>query len=263
MTTEIEPCRKILAYDGDCPMCTAMIARLIRAGWVAPEQARSNRDLSPADLSAVEAAGIRNQMVVLDAQTRETRAGARALLWIVAENLGSPWWVRLVSLPGARHLLAAGYQTISYNRRVISPPAHRVRCDCEPEVTLGRRLSLIVPLVVLSVLVTGLFGAAVSAGSALVDPIVGALVSEVAGIGWLALVVASIVALRGQQRADYLAHLAVTAFAGAVVLLPCGILAWWLPRDAKLAFAGMSILASFALMFRMQRRRVALGCCRL
>jgi predicted DCC family thiol-disulfide oxidoreductase YuxK len=258
VTTPVAPGRKLLVYDGDCPMCTATAALLQRAGWIAPEQARSNADLSPADSRTVETAGIRNQMVVLDPVTRETRTGVDAILWILAENKGDPWWLRVLSLAPLRHLMGAAYQVVSYNRRVISPPAQRVRCDCEPDVTLARRLSLVAPLAVLSVLIAGLLGAAVAYGGGFTDWRAGALALTVAaGLGWLAMGLAAIGLLRGEQRLDYLAHLAVTAFVGAVVLLPAGLLAWWLPREANLTLAGVSILASFAIMLGMQRRRLA------
>jgi hypothetical protein len=41
------------------------------------------------------------------------------------------------------------------------------------------------------------------------------------------------------------------------LLLPAGLLAWWLPREASLTLAGVSILVSFAIMLGMQRRRLA------
>ncbi len=256
MTTEVGRGQKILTYDGDCPMCLSTVALLVRSGLVDAAQARSNHDLSEVDLGAAEAAGIRNQLVVIDPVTRETRAGADALLWIIGENKGYPLWVRLASLPGIRHVIGVGYQVISYNRRVISPPRHRVRCDCEPEVTLGRRLSLVVPLAVLAVGFTGLFGAAVFYGWNLGSAAGGAgFMLLAAGVGWLSMTAAGAIALRGEQRIDYISNLVVTAFVGALVLVPAGVLAWWLPPVANVVLTAVSVSASFALMFSMQRRR--------
>jgi hypothetical protein len=258
MATEIEQREMTLAYDGDCPMCLSTVAMLKRLGLVAPEQAVSNHDLSTADLATAQAAGIRNQLVVLDPRSNEVRAGADGLLWIIGRNRGNPLWVRGLSLPGLRHLLSLGYETISYNRRVISPPRHAVRCDCEPEVTVGRRMKLVVPLLMLTVPLTALFGAAVFVGWNLGDAIRGAVFMEVAaGVGWIAMAAAALVLLRGEQRVDYLAHLAVTALVGVLVLLPASVLTWWLPVPVGVLLAGVSVLVSFALMFQMQRRRTA------
>ena len=119
--------------------------KLVRA-----EQTRSNHDLEGADLESVRAAGIRNQVVVLDPQTRETRVGSEGLVWLIGDNLGNPLFMRIWSWPGFRQVMRLGYEAISYNRRVISPPRHRIVCDCEPEVTVARRMSLIVPVLLLS-----------------------------------------------------------------------------------------------------------------
>ena len=90
MTTLLQHDTKILAYDGDCPMCMRTVAMLVGAGLIAPEQAQSNHSLAPDDLAAAQAAGIHNQLVVIDPRTRETRSGSDALLWIVAEHKGNP-----------------------------------------------------------------------------------------------------------------------------------------------------------------------------
>ncbi|MGD9723527.1 MAG: DCC1-like thiol-disulfide oxidoreductase family protein [Pirellulales bacterium] len=257
MSTQVVCRELILAYDGACPMCTSTVALLVRYGLVRPEQAVSNEALPADELEAAQAAGLRNQLVVLDRGSHAARAGIPALLWIVGENFAWPWWVRVLSLPGVRHLLSAFYETISYNRRVISPPRRSVRCDCEPQVTTAMRLRLIVPLTVFVLTTAALVGAGVFLGSGLGTTAQGAILAPVVlGAGWAALVVAAILLLRGEQRIDYVAHLAVTAFVGALVLWPLGLVGWWLPEQGiALVGAALATLA-LALMFRMQRRRV-------
>ena len=249
---------KLLAYDGDCPMCLATIRLLLRLGLVRPEQTRSNHDLEPADLEAAQRAGIRNQLVVIDLATRETRAGSDALLWIIGDNTRVHQLVRLLGWPGFRHLLRFGYETISYNRRVISPPRHQIVCDCEPEVTVARRLTLIVPLVLATIGLVAGFGAAVFVGWGLGDALTGAIFIQIAaGSGWIAMIAAATAVLRGMQRIDYVAHLVVTMFIGALVLVPGAIVTLLLPRPASAAIDALLVLAACALMFGMQRRRVA------
>jgi hypothetical protein len=258
MSTQVERAGKILAYDGQCPMCLSTVAFLERAGLVKPEQAQSIDDLPPGDVEVAQAAGIRNQLVVLDPLTGQTRAGFAGLLWLAGDNVGRPPWLRILALPGIRHALEIAYETVSYNRRVISPPRQPVRCDCEPEVTLGRRVMLIVPLAVLMLLTTALFGAAVFHGLELGSVRAGALVmTATAGAASAVLIVAAVAMLRGQLRVDYIAHLVVTMFVGALVLVPASLTTWWLPREANLVIVGVSVLAGFALMRSMQRSRVA------
>jgi predicted DCC family thiol-disulfide oxidoreductase YuxK len=257
MATAVKSAEKIVAYDGDCPMCTSTIRLLIGLKLLKPEQARRIHELEQADFEAVYAAGIRNQLVVIDPVTREARAGADGLLWILRENTGNHFLVRLLALPGIRELLRWGYQVISYNRRIISPPRHRIVCDCEPEVTLARRLSLILPLLALTIAIMAGFGAAVFHGLQLGDEVRGALVMEIAfGSGCLVLTLASL-GLPKEKRIDYLGHLVVTMFVGVLLLVPASVAAPFLHRPAVITLAGVSALASFSRMFLMQRRRIA------
>jgi predicted DCC family thiol-disulfide oxidoreductase YuxK len=257
VTTDVARAQKILAYDGDCPMCIGSVGVLLKFGLVRPEQTQSNHDLAPADQALAEAAGIRNQLIVLDPDSREWRGGADGLLWIIGDNFGNPGWVRMLRLPGVRQLVRFCYEAVSYNRRIISPPRHRIRCDCEPQATFARRMTLVGPLALIGLLPTMLCGAAVFAGGGLGSPLLGAAVLLAAVSGWLVVGAAAIVALGGEQRIDYLAHLVVMAFAGSLALIPAGLVGWWLPRQAGLALTLVSLLAGFVLMFAMQRRRLA------
>lgn len=157
MATATKTAEKILVYDGDCPMCTSTVASLVRLKLVRPEQTRANYDLTGADLEAANSAGIRNQLVVLDVETHQTRVGTDGLLWILRDNTGNHFLVRLLALPLIRDLLRWGYQIVSYNRRIISVPRHQIVCDCEPQVTLARRTSLIVPVALLAILLAAGF----------------------------------------------------------------------------------------------------------
>jgi len=254
MTTATKNAEKTLVYDGDCPMCTSVVALLIRSGLVRADQTRSNHDLSGDDFELVRAAGIRNQLIVLDPEARTTEAGTSGLLWVIGENFGNPLWIRMWRLPVLNHLLEWGYRTVAYNRRVISPPRSRIVCDCEPEVTVARRLNLIVPLLIVAIAIWAALGA-----GALGSEGAGALVAAL-GLPWSAMALAGLALLRGESRLDYVAHLAVTAFAGSLVLLPgciAGAFAAWIPPSALLAFDGVSLLAAALLTTKMQRRRVA------
>jgi predicted DCC family thiol-disulfide oxidoreductase YuxK len=257
MTTEVRNAEKFLAYDGDCPMCIATVGLLVRWGLVRQEQTRSNHDLDEADAEQARQAGIRNQLVVFEPNTRQTRVGSDGLLWIIGETAGYHYQARLLGLPGLKQLVSFGYKAISYNRRIISPPAHQIVCDCEPEVTVGRRLSLVVPLLVLGMAIVAGFGASAFVGCQVGDAAHGALLMSVAsGVGWLILSAVGLAVLGGMRGLDYLSHLAVTLFAGALILLPGAVLLAWLPRPAAVAITALSLMFCVSTMFKMQVRRV-------
>lgn len=257
MTTVSATATKIVAYDGDCPMCTSTIGMLIGLKLLKPDQTRGIHELDRADFDAVYAAGIRNQLVVIDPVTREARTGSDGLLWILRENTGNHFLIRLLALPGMRHLLGWGYQIISYNRRIISPPRRRIVCDCEPEVTVARRLSLILPVLAITMLLMAGIGAAAFRGWELGDAGSGALCMVIAVGSVCAVLAAGSIFLPKEKRIDYLGHLVVTMFVGALVLAPVSLLTPLVGQSGLIVLDGASVLASVALMFAMQRRRVA------
>ena len=257
MTTQVSTAERFLAYDGDCPMCIATVEALVRRGLIRQEQAKPNYDLDDADAELARESGIRNQLVVIDPETRQVRVGSDGLLWIIGETAGYHTLARLLALPVVRQLLSFGYQAISYNRRIISPPAHQIVCDCEPQVTVYRRLTLIVPLVLFSVLVVAVFGAAAFVGCQLGDAASGALLMEAASLsGWSITAALGLTARRGMAWLDYVGHLAVTMFVGALILLPGAAMLWFLPRPAAVVVVGLSLMFCFSTMFKMQAHRV-------
>lgn len=256
MTTDIRTAEKFLAYDGDCPMCIASVGALVNWGLVRPEQTRANHDLDPLDAELARESGIRNQLVVIDPNTREARVGTAGLLWIIGETPGCGFATKLLSLPVLRHLLSFGYQAISYNRRIISPPKHQIVCDCEPQVTVGRRLQLIVPLIVFSALVVAAWGAAVFVSCELGTAAAGATLASAATLlGWTIMALAGFAVLGGMRGLDYLGHLAVTMFAGAMILLAATAVIPWLPVPPAAALATLSLMFCFSKMFSMQLQR--------
>jgi hypothetical protein len=165
--------------------------------------------------------------------------------------------VWLLSLPGFRHALGHAYRVVSYNRRIISPPRHHVVCDCEPEATVGSRLSLIVPAAALSMVVAGLFGAAVFVGSGIGAASSGAVVAGAAiAVAFVTPSVAALALLSAEKGVDYIAHLAVTMLVGALCLVPATVVALVAPPTAAGGLAIVSAAAGVMVMFAMQRRRV-------
>jgi predicted DCC family thiol-disulfide oxidoreductase YuxK/uncharacterized membrane protein YhaH (DUF805 family) len=248
---------KILAYDGDCPMCTSTVGLLLRWKLVRPEQAQSNHALDADRLALAYAAGMRNELVVIDARSGETRVGTDGLLWILRDNTHNHFLVRALGLPGIRHLLRIGYQVISYNRRIISPPRHSIVCDCEPEVTVARRLSLVLPLLLMTIAITALFGAAVFVGCELGPARVGTIyVSTIDAVTLGALALVCAIILPRDKRLDYFAHAVVTIFVGSLVLLPAIVVVPLCPQKVSVIVTAVASVASAALMLAMQRRRI-------
>ena len=121
-------------------MCTATVGADRCAGaWSSREQTRANYDLEGDDLEAVASRRHSQSTGGARSAARAKRASAAtACCGSSATNRGNPLLGAPVELAGPRaKLLRSGYETISYNRRIISPPRHQIVCDCEPRGDAG------------------------------------------------------------------------------------------------------------------------------
>jgi predicted DCC family thiol-disulfide oxidoreductase YuxK len=246
---------KVLVFDGDCPMCLGAIAWLTRSGLVSRKQTVSHHDLPPEELEIVRAAGIRNQLVVLDRSSNETRIGSDGLLWIVGDNPQYRWLARLLSLPVARQLLRFGYEAVSYNRRIISPPQHRIACDCEPEVTTGRRLMLILPALVVAVMAFAVCGAAFAPAFDIDPGLAGLALVLSKGIAIVALSMVIATAGRGHEPLQYVGHFSLALVSGSLVLVPFCLLAAFAPPNFTPMLGIAAAVAALAVIFWNLTRR--------
>lgn len=254
------PAGLVVVYDGECPFCRASAAFLTRHRLVPDGSCRPASSFEGALARRLEAAGIRNEMAVLDPETGEVRAGAPGLLWAM-ENGRGRGFARFLSRRPILSLVSAAYRLVSYNRRVLAPPAPRpVACACEPDDRPFLRWTLVAILVGFSLLVVAAFGA-MFARELKHLPLVGPYASVLLVIvpGWLVPALFSFAQPR-EVRARYLAHLSVTAAAGAAVLVPAILLS--IPLSGQvggvIARAALALAAAVAcaLMLGMQERRV-------
>lgn len=152
---------KILVYDGDCPMCGWISRRFGELGLADDENRRPYQSFEGDLAQRLEGAGIRNEMLVLDTESGELRAGIDGFLWLLSDSR----WGGLagaLSLAPARALMRLVYRTIAYNRRVLAPPPRGIVCACDPDPHAGFRTLFIVGLAVFNLVGVGLLGLAVS-----------------------------------------------------------------------------------------------------
>lgn len=246
---------EVLVYDGDCPLCVAAVNTLARAGLVARDAMRPYQDLEGEVAELLWEAGIRNEMAAYDPASGRVRTGVRALLHAMRTSRLGPV-VRLLGLPPITALLSLGYRLVSYNRRILAPrEPGTVRCACDPDFHAGYRIGLVAILIAAAVLLTLLLGVTLplradpaSAVQSATDMLV------VAGSGWVALMLLAL-RLPFERYVTWLGHLAVTMVVGLLVQVPGMLLALVLDGTPLTVVQGLSVLASFTVMLRMQLRR--------
>jgi predicted DCC family thiol-disulfide oxidoreductase YuxK len=221
----VDAARRILVYDGDCPMCRTF-SELARWRWLVGDAGTMRHDAFEGEEAArLEAAGIRNELAVLDRTTGEIRSGYDGIVWLLQEGR-VPWLAALLAFPPVRWLLRHDYRLVAYNRRILAPPRRRAACACDPDLHRGYRWAFIVAALLWTGLIaaaggyafwtTGCFWGDIPAGPAGAGhtPWTGPLVP----LGWLALAPLALL-LPSPRGLDHLGHLAWTYAAMVLPLL--------------------------------------------
>jgi len=245
---------KVLVYDGECPFCTGIARLAVRAGLLPASGPLAFQDAEPALAERLRAAGIANEVLVLSRATGELRAGAPGLLWLLEGSRLGPL-AHLFALPPLRGAIDALYGFVASNRRLFAVPRPRgIACACEPDDRPARQwtFAALATLVAAGALLLLGMSAPRTARLGVLGPLI------LAGAPWCIPALGSLGLARDARR-RYLAHLAATAAAGGLVLLPLALAALALPSARTSLPWLVPLFAALAggLMFAMQRRRLA------
>ena len=105
----------LLVFDGECPMCVALTRLYLLLGWVPAERRVALQDVDPELLAALTAAGIRNEMAVVEPASRRILTGVPGLFWLLRETWARPIvWV--LDRPVLRSVCDVAYRFIDWFR---------------------------------------------------------------------------------------------------------------------------------------------------
>lgn len=143
----METTNKILVYDDACPLCVAYTGAFVNTGLLTTEGRKPFSDASPELLNAINWQRSKNEIPLLDPNTKQVWYGIDALLEILGQKC-SP--IKTIgSYKPVNWLLKKLYNFISYNRKVIvATKTSPQKIDCTPSFNLFyRSLFMIVFLV--------------------------------------------------------------------------------------------------------------------
>ncbi|MBD2752318.1 thiol-disulfide oxidoreductase DCC family protein [Spirosoma validum] len=203
--------KKLLIYDGSCPMCNLYTKGMVAADTSGCLSRISNEQLTQESiLNRLDKQRARHEIPLVDLDGGETLYGVDT--WVYAFGQRSHSIEKILSLKWFRAFLEKLYAFISYNRRIIitSAPGRWQLLDLQPEFRLGYRLMFVM-------LALGLVGGLhyVVAGS--LDWSVFALLG-----GQLSLI--SLYVWKSKQfpfletLLDYTGHLAMSLLLGGIVM---------------------------------------------
>ena len=209
---------KLIIYDSNCKVCSSLRDVALSYTSIPGEKVKAYKDLD-ADLSGhVDPEKFRNVMALIDTAGGQTIYGAEGVAYIFSSQYKVADF--LLSFRPVFRIFNFLYKTQAYNRYIIATPKSNFKCDCFPDRVIKYRVSYIVITLLISVLLTALFGASLknvaedlSATAAAIQMLL------MAGTGWVLQIMLAAFTLR-EKALDYVGHLGSIMVAGLLILVP-------------------------------------------
>ncbi len=154
-----DPSSPILLYDGICPMCQGFVYWLNKLGLTHPVNVTPWEEADPQITSndATLAERIRVEVLLVDPTNKQIYGGIDALRQLARMTPQYHWLAQVLELPLVYESARFLYETISYNRRLLSPPKRNgVTCECDPPDSPTARLHLLLLIILFVTLVVSL-----------------------------------------------------------------------------------------------------------
>jgi hypothetical protein len=133
---------KIIIYDDACPLCAAYTSAFVSTGLINPEGRKDFSHLDEELLPLLDTERCRQEIPVIDRQTRQVWYGIDGLLEILGHKYN--WIKNTGHIRPVKWMLYKIYRLISYNRRVIvANAAPAGNFDCTPQFNTRYRTLLL------------------------------------------------------------------------------------------------------------------------
>lgn len=245
---------KLIIYDGNCKVCVGLRDMMLTLGLVEQQECVAYTMLDAQLKQKVSADRFRNEMALIDTSGGDTLYGAEGVSFVFADKI--KLLQPLFRFRPFFSLFRFLYKTLAFNRYVVATPRQQaITCDCYPEAATKFRISYITIAVLLSVILTALFGISVHE-TLNVTPLEGAIqLLLIAGTGWVIQIVIAVLSLERQQILDYVGHLGTIMVTGLLVLVP-GIIFYFVSGVLFYLLPLLSVLCSSSLMLYLHYHRV-------
>lgn len=234
---------KLIIYDSNCKVCSSLKDVVLRFTAIPEEKVKAYKDLDSQLTTHVDADRFKNVMALIDTNGGQTIYGAEGVAYIFASQykivdflFRSRFIFRLFSFL---------YKTQAYNRYIIATPKSNFKCDCFPDRVVKYRVSYIAITLLISVLLTALFGISLKGFFANMSGAQAAMqMLLIAGTGWVLQMLLATVML-GDKALDYIGHLGSIMVVGLLILIPSmlivlftGVSTPWIPAVSVVLSSG-------------------------
>jgi predicted DCC family thiol-disulfide oxidoreductase YuxK len=244
---------KLIIYDSNCKVCSFLRSFVLRFTAIPESKIKSFNNLDAAWLNNVDTDKFRNGMALLDTAGGKTIYGTDGIAYIFSSQYKIAEFFfksRIV-----RTLFNALYKTTAYNRYIMATPKSKFECDCFPDKVAKYRLSYIAITVLISIVLTALFGITLKGffpGTSALRAAIEMLL--IAGTGWVLQIFFAVLLLKNEAL-DYVGHLGTIMVAGLMILVP-SMLFYAITGILNAHVPLFSVLLSSATMLYLHRHRV-------
>ncbi len=147
---------KLIIYDSNCKVCTSFRDAILKVTSIPESAVVAYKDLPEYINQHVDAGRFKNEMALVDTVNGKTFYGAEGVAYIFSTQ--SNLINFLFQFRPVMQLFNFFYQVQANNRYIIATPKSKFKCDCLPDKITKYRVSYIVMAVLLSVLLTMIFG---------------------------------------------------------------------------------------------------------
>lgn len=234
---------KLIIYDSNCKVCSSFRDIVLKFTSIPEAKVKAYKDLN-ADLSRqVNPDKFKNVMALIDTTGGQTIYGAEGVAYIFASQYKIADF--LFRFKFVLWLFNFFYKTQAYNRYIIATPKSNFMCDCFPDRVVKYRISYIIMTLLISILLTALFG--ISLKGFFVNMSSAEAATQMllmAGTGWVLQILLAIVVLR-DKALDYIGHLGSIMVVGLSILVPSmlftaltGVVTPWIPVISVMLSSG-------------------------
>jgi hypothetical protein len=213
---------KLIIYDSNCKVCSSLRDVVLKFTAIPENKIKAFKELPP-DLSAhVDAEQFRNVMALIDTAGGNTIYGAQGIAYIFScEYRLIDFLLRFKPIFRLFNFI---YKIQAYNRYIIATPKSKFKCDCFPDRVLKYRISYILMTVLISMVLTAIFG--VSLRNLFTDSSAREAAKQmllITGSGWVLQILLATILLK-DTALDYIGHLGSIMVAGLLILVPWMVL---------------------------------------
>ncbi|MEZ5045373.1 MAG: DCC1-like thiol-disulfide oxidoreductase family protein [Chitinophagaceae bacterium] len=242
----------ILLYDKDCPLCRAYSKKFVQYGMLAPEGRISFQEIDFNKFSYVNFAEAKNRVALVFPEQKKVQYGLDSIITVLSNRF--PLLKKIVRLSFVYYFLQMLYAFISWNRKVFFASQCSTNSVCNPSKNWTWRIALVIVCALIVNWSAGYYFTTFLHDYFKADVLYSDLIFFGVQIVWQYIVC---LLLKERNWYDYIAHLAIVSFLGALLLFVFSILLSIASIYIDCAFLSILLYGFvFGFMFWEHHRRV-------